>query len=61
MSAPELPDASWQFGVLHRVLVLFPERLSPDELRLEILADRQSFSRVDAHERAVSDLIAAGL
>jgi hypothetical protein len=61
MSARAPPDESWQFGILHRVLVLYPERLSADELRLEILADRQDFSSVDAHDRAVRDLIAAGL
>lgn len=54
-------DEAWQLAVLTRVLVLDPERLSGAELRLEMLAGEREFSRIDAHERAVRDLVAAGL
>jgi hypothetical protein len=55
------PDEAWQLAVLSRVLVLHPERLSAGELRREMLAGEQEFARVDAHDRAVRDLVAAGL
>ena len=57
----ELSDEGWQVAVLLVVLVLHPALLSAEELRREVLADRQSFSEVDSHDRAVHDLIAAGL
>jgi hypothetical protein len=57
----ELPDEAWQLAVLSLVLVLHPEHLSVDELRREMLAGRQGFVQVDAHDRAVRDLIACGL
>ena len=57
----ELSDEGWQVAVLLVVLVLHPALLSAEELRREVLADHQSFSAVDSHDRAVHDLIAAGL
>jgi hypothetical protein len=57
----ELPDEACQLGVLSHVLILHPERLSADELRREMLAGTQDFSQIDAHDRAVRDLIAVGL
>lgn len=62
MSGPtELPDEAWQRAVLSLVLVLHPERLSPDELRREMLTGVQGFTETDAHDRAVRDLVASGL
>ncbi len=43
------------------VLVLHPERLSAMELRRAMLAGEQDFEQIDAHDRAVRDLIGAGL
>jgi hypothetical protein len=57
----ELPDEAWQLAVLSFVLVRYPERFSADELRLEMLADRQDLAGTDAHNRAVRDLVASGL
>jgi hypothetical protein len=56
-----LSDEGWQVAVLLVVLVLHPALLSAEELRREVLADGQSFSEVDSHDRAVHDLIAVGL
>jgi hypothetical protein len=56
-----LSDESWQTSVLSLVLLMHPAFWSAEELRREMLADGQSFSEVDAHDRAVRDLIAAGL
>jgi hypothetical protein len=56
-----LSDEAWQLAVLSRVLLLHPERLSATELRREMLAGEQDFERIDAHDRAVRDLIGAGL
>jgi hypothetical protein len=38
-----------------------PALLTGEELCRELLVDRQDFSQTDAHDRAVRDLIAAGL
>jgi hypothetical protein len=54
-------DDAWQLAVLSRVLILHPARLSATELRREMRADAHDFARTDAHNRAVDDLIAAGL
>jgi hypothetical protein len=35
--------------------------LTGEELRRELLVDLQDFSQADAHDRAVRDLVAAGL
>jgi hypothetical protein len=39
----DLPDEAWQLAVLSRVLILHPQRLSPTELRREMLANDQDF------------------
>ena len=57
----ERTDEAWQLAVLTRVLALHPERLSADELRRETLSGRREVAVVDAHDRAVDDLVAAGL
>ncbi|MCU1675564.1 MAG: hypothetical protein JWM93_322 [Frankiales bacterium] len=57
----ELPDKARQLAVLSFALVRYPERFSADELRREMLADRQDFAGTDAHNRAVRDLLASGL
>jgi hypothetical protein len=57
----EFPDEAWQLAVLSHVLILHPACLSVDELRREMLADRQDFTQIDAHDRAVLDLVAWGL
>ena len=54
-------DEAWQLAVLTRVLILHPARLSAAELRREMRADAHGFDRTDAHNRAVEDLVAAGL
>jgi hypothetical protein len=57
----ELSDESWQLAVLSYVLLLHPAMLTGDELRREMLAGRQDFAQTDAYDRAVDDLVAAGL
>ena len=57
----ELSDKAWQQAVISRVLLLHPERLSPGELRREMLVDEREFSQIDACDRAVRDLVAVGL
>jgi hypothetical protein len=57
----ELSDEAWQLAVLSLVLVLHPAHLSAEELRREMLADREDFAHTDAHDRTVRDLIASGL
>lgn len=54
-------DEAWQLAVLSRVLALYPERLSATELRRVMLDGEQDFDQIDSHDRAVRDLIAAGL
>jgi hypothetical protein len=56
-----LSDESWQIAVLSYVLLEHPAFLSVDELRREMVADCRDFSESDAHDRAVRDLVAAGL
>jgi hypothetical protein len=57
----ELSDESWQIAVLSHVLLEHPALLTAEELRREILVDHRDFSEIDAHDRAVRALIAAGL
>jgi hypothetical protein len=54
-------DEAWQLAVLSRVLAFHPERLSAMERRRDMLAGEQDFQQIDAHDRAVRDLIGAGL
>jgi hypothetical protein len=56
-----LSDRAWRLAVLSRVLAFHPERLSATELRREMVAGDQDFEQTDSHDRAVRDLIAAGL
>jgi hypothetical protein len=56
-----ISDEAVQLAVMSRVLLLHPERLSATELRRMMLAGEQDFERSDDHDRAVSDLIGAGL
>jgi hypothetical protein len=60
-SDAELSDKAWQTAVLALVLGIHPDRLSATELRREMLAGDYDFARTDTHDRAVRDLIAAGL
>jgi hypothetical protein len=57
----ELSDESWRIAVLTHVLLEHPALLTGEELRREMLVDQRAFSETDAHDRAVRDLIAAGL
>jgi hypothetical protein len=60
-SQAELSDEAWQLAVLSLILNLHPTHLSAPELRREMLAGDDDFSKVDSHTRAVRDLSAAGL
>jgi hypothetical protein len=53
-------DEAVESAVLHQLLDLHPARLTLEELKRELGADRESFADRDALERAVRDL-AAGL
>ena len=57
----ELSDEAWQVAVLSCVLILHPERLTAAELRRQMFVDDQDFSQTDDYDRAVRDLVAAGL
>jgi len=56
-------DARQEAAVLHRVLESHPDAFTKDELIREMTQGSGSteFSEVDANERAVRDLAAAGL
>jgi predicted transcriptional regulator len=54
-------DEAVESAVLHQLLDLHPARLTLDELKRQMGADRESFADRDALERAVRDLAAAGL
>jgi len=55
-------DDALERAVLRRVLELHPDALSKDELLREMTQGGSAvFSEVDANERAVRDLAAAGL
>lgn len=60
-SAAMSSDRTWQLDVLTCVLSLHPERLSYAELRRELFVDEQEFSQADDFDRAVGDLVAAGV
>ncbi|MES1193577.1 MAG: hypothetical protein ABUM26_04580 [Solirubrobacterales bacterium] len=60
-SDTRLSGESWRIAVLSHVLLEHPALLTGEELRRELFVDRQDFSQTDAHDRAVRDLIAAGL
>jgi hypothetical protein len=46
--------------VRSHVLLEHPALLTGEELRREMLVDRQDISQADAHDRAIRDLIAPG-
>jgi predicted transcriptional regulator len=54
-------DEAVESAVLHQLLDLHPARLTLEELKRQMGADRESFADRDALERAVRDLAAAGL
>jgi hypothetical protein len=54
-------DAEVEAAVLQILLDLHPARLTMSELVREIAGERPSFADRDALERAVRDLVAAGL
>jgi hypothetical protein len=54
-------DAATESAVLQQVLALHPIALTMVELRRALAPDEGGFAAVDAIERAVRDLVAAGL
>lgn len=58
---PAEEDAAVESALLAHLLALHPASVSEEELRREFLADPEDFAEADALERAVRDLVAAGL
>jgi hypothetical protein len=54
-------DAATESAVLQQVLALHPSTLSLSELHRALGAEEDGFAGADAIERAVRDLVAAGL
>ena len=54
-------DAATESAVLQQVLALHPSSLTLNELRRALGAAEGGFAATDAVERAVRDLVAAGL
>lgn len=54
-------DAATESAVLQQVLALHPSALSLPELHRALGAEEDGFAAVDAIERAVRDLVGAGL
>lgn len=54
-------DAQDRRSVLFRVLALHPAQLTRAELVREVEAGAEGFERADAIERAIGDLVGAGL
>jgi hypothetical protein len=54
-------DAATESAVLQQVLALHPSALTLAELHRALGAEEEGFAAVDAIERAVRDLVAAGL
>jgi hypothetical protein len=57
----EKDDAAMESAVLQQVLALHPNALTLAELRRALGAEEGGFAASDAIERAVRDLVAAGL
>lgn len=57
----EEEDAATESAVLQQVLALHPSSLTLDELHRALGAEEEGFAAGDAIERAVRDLVAAGL
>jgi hypothetical protein len=60
-ASPTAQDFYEQRGVLHHVLSLCPEPMTLDELIREMTGDSDEFIKRDGIERAVRELIGAGL
>jgi predicted transcriptional regulator with HTH domain len=58
---PEADDARTEAAVLRQLLALYPVQLSLAELVREVSDDPEDFAASDAVQRAVRELIAAGL
>jgi hypothetical protein len=58
---PGAEDAAFEAAVLQQLLALHPVQLTLAELVREIVGKADDFSQVDAVERAVQGLAAAGL
>ena len=61
LSPTEREDAIAERAVLTQVLLLHPDHLTIPELVRETAAGSEDFAEGDAMERAVCDLISAGL
>lgn len=58
---PAAQDAATESAVLQQVLILHPAQVTVAELVREIAGDAAEFGERDAVERAVRDLVGAGL
>lgn len=58
---PAVEDKATEAAVLRHLLALYPVQLTHKELEREIAGEEVDFALVDAVERAVSELTAAGL
>ena len=58
---PATEDKAIEAAVLRQLLVLYPVQLTLKELKREIAGEEDAFALVDAVERAVRELAAAGL
>jgi hypothetical protein len=58
---PDADDARAEAAVLRQLLALHPVQLTLEELVREVSGDPDDFAANDAVERAVRELIAAGL
>ena len=54
-------DATIEAAVLRQLLALYPVQLTVEELAREIGGESADFAQTDAVERAVRELVAAGL
>ncbi len=58
---PSAQDATIEAAVLRQLLALYPVQLTVEELAREIGGEGADFAQTDAVERAVGELVAAGL
>jgi hypothetical protein len=58
---PGAEDAALEAAVLRQLLALHPVQLTLAELMREVAGKARDFAQIDAVERAVRDLAAAGL
>ncbi len=59
--SPRREDEAVQSAVLALVLAMHPDRLTLVELMREMVGDSEDFAERDAVQRAVRDLVGAGL